>query len=107
MSSFKAPSETCMEPRPDLLVEEGLVIEVLEGQGFRVRLADGLEARVQLGGMLISEAPRIRNGDRVPVQITTSERDQGCIVFPDSALQESALQKSVSPKALPDEQDGD
>ncbi len=94
MSLFEGQTESCMEPRPDLLVEEGLVIEVLADKGFRVQLADGREARVQLGGMLLSEAPRIRSGDRVPVQITNSERDQGCIVFPDG----------MSPETLPSEQ---
>ena len=68
-------------PKEDLLEFEGAVIEVLPDSRFRVRLDNGHEALAYIAGKMRKHRIRIIAGDRVMVEMTPYDLDQGRIVF--------------------------
>jgi translation initiation factor IF-1 len=68
-------------PKEDHLEFDGVVIDVLPGGLFKVKLDTGLEVLAHLAGKMRKFKIRIVEGDRVKVAVTPYDPSRGRIIF--------------------------
>ncbi len=68
-------------PKDDHIEFEGVVVDVLPGGLFRVKLDTGLDVLAHLGGKMRKFKIRIVSGDRVKVAVTPYDPSRGRIIY--------------------------
>ncbi len=70
-----------MPSKKNVYKTEGIVVESLPSTTFRVRLDDGREILAHLAGKLRLYRIKVLPGDRVVVEMPSSEDNRGRIVY--------------------------
>jgi len=68
-------------PKDDHIEFEGVVVDVLPGGFFRVKLDTGLVVLAHLAGKMRKFKIRIVSGDRVKVAVTPYDPSRGRIIY--------------------------
>jgi translation initiation factor IF-1 len=68
-------------PKDDHIEFEGVVVDVLPGGLFKVKLDTGLDVLAHLAGKMRKFKIRIVSGDRVKVAVTPYDPSRGRIIY--------------------------
>ena len=68
-------------PKDDVIEFEGVVTEVLPNTVFKVKLSNGHIVKAQISGKMRMKSIRILPGDRVTIEISMYDLNQGRITW--------------------------